>query len=353
MSDKGNRYVLVLCDYWTRWASVFALPNQTAQACADAIVNGFVTIFGVPRQIHSDQGRNFESELFAEMSKLLGITKTRTTPYRPQSDGMCERYNRSMLMMLRAVVNEDRTDWDDWLPHIALAYNSSAHETTGLSPFKMMFGREANLPLDVMFSPPPRHGARYACAVEYVEWLRQTLQKAHEYARAHCKVAAARQKRNYDTHCRLVRYEVGQYVWRWVPPGGSKKLVRGWKGPFRVMARATDINCYIQLTPDSDQVRVHVDSLKPHLGRVPLAWEGYEGEPEGAGSSPAPSSVESESSSEEEHEVHQNEAEPNTPKGGGRDELDEDSSDASLPAGDPPQMGRGARVRKPPQKMDL
>ena len=83
-TERGNKYVLVLCDYWTKWVSVFALPDQTALTCADAIVNGFTTIFGVPRQMHSDQGRSFESALFAEMSRLLGTTKTRTTPYHPQ-----------------------------------------------------------------------------------------------------------------------------------------------------------------------------------------------------------------------------------------------------------------------------
>ena len=301
LTDRGNRYVLVLCDYWTKWVSVFALPNQTAQLCADAIVNGFITIFGVPRQIHSDQGRNFTSELFTEMSKLLGVTKTRTTPYRPQSDGMCERFNRSMLMMLRAVVNESRTDWDDWLPHVALAYNSSAHETTGLSPFKMMLGREANLPLDVMFGPPPRHST---CVTEYVEWLRQTLMKSHEYARKHCKKAALRQKRNYDSRCNPIGYEVGKFAWRWIPPGGSKKLARGWKGPYKVVGKASDINYYIKLTPDAQATRVHVDSLKPHLGQTPQAWRGHKSETEGSSSS-APASS---SSSEEEEEGKAQEA---------------------------------------------
>ena len=119
-------------------------------------------------------------------------------------------------------------------------------------------GRELNLPLDIMFCAPPRHEEKYTCVVEYVEWLRKSMQKAHEYARAHSRVAASRQKRNYDTHSRPIRYERGQFVWRWVPPGGSKKLARGWRGPYRVMGRAADVNCYIQLDPGSKQVRVHI-----------------------------------------------------------------------------------------------
>ena len=113
---RGNKYILVLCDYFTKWTQAWAIPNQTAQTCADVIVTEFVSIFGAPKQLHSDQGRNFESELFQEMCRLLGVEKTRTVSYYPQSDGMVERFNRTMQQMLKTLVCEARDDWDDHLP---------------------------------------------------------------------------------------------------------------------------------------------------------------------------------------------------------------------------------------------
>ena len=93
-SDRSNKYVLVVSDYFTKWTEAYAIPNQEAVTVATKVVDKFVARFGVPFQIHSDQGQNFESAVFKEMCSLLGIENTRTTsPFRPQSDGIVERYN--------------------------------------------------------------------------------------------------------------------------------------------------------------------------------------------------------------------------------------------------------------------
>jgi len=110
--------------------------------------------FGVPDSLHTDQGKNFDSMLIKEVCRLLGIDKTRTTAYHPQSDGLVERLNRTILGMLSTVLEEDFRDWDLRLPLIMLAYRTSVQETTGASPFSLMFGREARLPIDVMFGLP-------------------------------------------------------------------------------------------------------------------------------------------------------------------------------------------------------
>lgn len=96
MSKRGNKFVLVVTDYFTKWAEAYALPNQEAVTCADVLVKEFFCRFGVPYSIHSDQGRNFESGLFQEVCKLLDINKTKTTAYHPQSDGLVERLNRTL-----------------------------------------------------------------------------------------------------------------------------------------------------------------------------------------------------------------------------------------------------------------
>ena len=99
-TPRGNRYVLVISDYFTKRTESYAIPDQTATTIAEKVASEFVSCFGVPRQIHSDQGTNFESNVMAEICKLLGIEKTRTTPLHPKSDGQVERFNRTLVEML-------------------------------------------------------------------------------------------------------------------------------------------------------------------------------------------------------------------------------------------------------------
>ena len=112
LRDKGNKYLLVIEDYFTKWTEAVPLPDQEAITVANALIESFVTRFGVPRELHSGQGTNFESNVFKEMCKLLGIEKTRTSPYRPQSDGMVERANQTIENMLSMLLEPNQRDWD-------------------------------------------------------------------------------------------------------------------------------------------------------------------------------------------------------------------------------------------------
>ena len=116
LSSGGNRYLLVVSDYFTKWAEAIPLPDQKASTTARALVNTVILRFGMPLTIHSDQGRNFESTVIKEVCNLLGITRTRTTPYHPQGDGLVERLNRTLINALSKYVGPDQTDWDDWIP---------------------------------------------------------------------------------------------------------------------------------------------------------------------------------------------------------------------------------------------
>ena len=130
-------------------------PDHCAMTVADKIVTEFICRFGVPSQIHSDQGREFESDLFKAICEKLGIEKTRTAPYRPQSDGLVERFNRTLVQMLSSFVNEHKNDWDDHLPYVMMAYRATMHESTKCSPNLLMLGRETTCPLDLFVGEPP------------------------------------------------------------------------------------------------------------------------------------------------------------------------------------------------------
>jgi transposase InsO family protein len=113
-----------------------------AKTVAKLLVEEIIVRFGTPYVIHTDQGVQFESNLFQEVCRLLQIQKTQTTPYHPQSDGMVERNNRTILMMLSAFVNEHQNDLDKHLPYVSMAYRAAEHETMGTTPNYMMLGRE-------------------------------------------------------------------------------------------------------------------------------------------------------------------------------------------------------------------
>ena len=154
-----------------------------------------VSRFGVPGYIHSDQGRQFESELYQEVCFLLDIKKTRTTPYHPQSDGMVERFNKTLEGLLRAFVNKEHSDWDERLPYVLMAYRSSVNETTGYTPNMMMLGREVTVPLDIQFANPNNIKEFQS---DFAANLRSRMEQAHEIAREHIQTEMRRQKRYLD-----------------------------------------------------------------------------------------------------------------------------------------------------------
>ena len=184
VTPRLNKYVLVLGDYFTKWTEAFAIPDMETATVARVFVDEFVSRFGAPTHLHTDQGRSFESSLIRELCQLLGIVKTRTTPYHPQSDGMIERFNRTLLSMLRMAAVEDESNWDLKLPCLMFAYRTSVHEATKHTPFSLMFGREVQLPIDVMFGLPTGSG-QCTNVPAYVKELRMWLSEAYERVRLH------------------------------------------------------------------------------------------------------------------------------------------------------------------------
>jgi len=147
-SDNGNQYILVVADYFTRYMEAFPLPNQETTTVARKLVDEIFLRFSTPKQLHSDQGRQFEGQLIAEVCKLLNI---RTTPYHPQCDGLVERFNRTLLKMLATCAKDHPFDWESYGCTVCMACNSSIQSSTGYTSFYLMFGRQARLPIDVLY----------------------------------------------------------------------------------------------------------------------------------------------------------------------------------------------------------
>ena len=155
--QNGNapkRYLMAIGDYFTKWTEAIPLENFEAKSVARALIDNFISRFGVPLLIHTDQGTSFESKLFQKTCQILGIKKTRTTMARPQSGGMIERANRTIINMLSAFVSDHQRDWDQYVPLVMMAYRSLVHDSINTSASMMMLGREIQLPIDLIFGSP-------------------------------------------------------------------------------------------------------------------------------------------------------------------------------------------------------
>ena len=148
-TQKENRSVLTICDYATRYPEAIPLPSTEAVRVAKELVNLFSHV-GIPEEILSDHGENFMSTMLHEVYTLLNIKRIRTTPYHPQTDGLVERFNGSLKDMLQKFVNRNQKDWDEYLPYLLFAYWEVPQETTGFSPFELLYGRKVRGPLDIL-----------------------------------------------------------------------------------------------------------------------------------------------------------------------------------------------------------
>jgi transposase InsO family protein len=179
----GNQYILVLVDHFSRFAQAYATRNKSSATVAKKLYNDFVLRFGLPARILSDQGREFENQTIGSLNKLMGVQKSRTTPYHPQSNGACERMNQTLLKMLRSLPEKEKSRWPDKLNKMVHAYNCSPHSSTGYSPFFLMFGREPKLPIDMLVSiSKPAEASRQQTYNEFVKRWRKQMESAYAVA---------------------------------------------------------------------------------------------------------------------------------------------------------------------------
>ena len=185
------------------------IANQETDTIAKVLVEEFVCRFGAPLHIHSDQGRDFSSKVFNEMCTLLGIKKTQTTPYHPQSDGMVERYNRTLEAQLSMFIETHQRDWDQYIPYLLMACRTAIHESTKCTPAKLMLGHEIRVPIDLVFGKPEPECYKEGIT-EYGTQLAENIEQAHEFAKEVLKTSSMRMKRQYDIDAKAKRFEVGE-----------------------------------------------------------------------------------------------------------------------------------------------
>ena len=269
--SKGTKDILVITDHFTKYAIAVPTKNQTAKVVAEALWDNLVSVYGWPTQLHSDQGRDFESKVISELCKLGNITKSRTTPYHPQGNPV-ERYNRTLLGMLGTLHKSQKVDWRKYVKPLTHAYNCTVNDTTGFSPYFLMFGRHARLPIDLVFGTDP-DARKDKSPSAYVHDLRERLKHAYKLAQENTKKSAAKNQRYYDKKAHALSLETGDRVLvRNVNIRGKHKLADRWEdGVYIVKKCMPDTPVYVVtdekgIKPDRT---LHRNLLLP-CGSLPL-----------------------------------------------------------------------------------
>ena len=211
-SSSGLEDVLVLTDVFTKFTQAIPTRDQKATTVARVLVRDWFVRFGVPKRIHSDQGRNFESKLIQELCKVYGITKSHTTPYHPEGNGQCERFNRTLHDRLRTLPPDQKRKWPEHIPELVYAYNCTPHSSTGYSPHYLFFGREPVLPVDHLLGLAASPSADSPQVEEWIAEHHSRLDDAFQRASQMTEKQALRRKGLNDQKATDVDLPIGARV---------------------------------------------------------------------------------------------------------------------------------------------
>ena len=274
-TERGNKYILVVSDYFSKWVEAYPMHNQTTETIAGIFVREWISRFGCPSFLHTDLGANLKSAVMKAICDLLGIIKTHTVARNPQSDGQVERFNRTVQQILAKTVEDKPFDWDLYLPFAVMAYRSSKHESTSQTPNMLVFGAENILPLEA-FTPdtPDKHEFS---TPEYCLHLQEQLKYAHEKAFMSLHRAAKYQRRGYLPKLNPNKYKLKDSVWYWLPrckKNQAPKLSSFWDGPYFVTKIYSDVLYLIQKSARHKPRVVHHNQIKPCYlrGDVDNSW---------------------------------------------------------------------------------
>ncbi|UYV70499.1 K02A2.6-like [Cordylochernes scorpioides] len=268
VSKDGNRWIIVCTDYMTRYAITKAIPDGGAIETAKFLVEDVILKHGAPREMITDRGRNFISQVIKEINALCGIVHRFTTAYHPQTNSLTERFNKTLGDMLSMYTGVEQKDWDQVLPYVTFAYNTAKQEATGYTPFFLVHAREAETYIDAVLPYLPDEISN-----DYVGELVTRAEEARQLSRSRLLQSQAKDRRLYDQKHTPVYYQKNDLVWVFTPirkVGLSEKLLKRYFGPYKVTKKLSEVTYEVEPVDPSPRSRkakdiVHVIRMKPYL----------------------------------------------------------------------------------------
>lgn len=268
-SSKGNRWVVICVDHLTRYCETAALPSATASEIAMFLLSYVILRHGPPRVVISDRGRQFTADVVKETLRLCSSSLRHSTSYHPQTNGLVERTNRTLANMMSMYVDSAHRNWDTVLPFVTYAFNTARHETTGYSPFYLLYVRPPRYTLDTVL-PYFSHDN------ESINEILCRAEEARRLARLRTLASQDRSKIRYDGCHRHVYFDPGDLVLLWTPlrqRGLCQKFLARYVGPFVILERLSEVNYRVaRLTssgrPSAKTEVTHVARLKPYRPRT-------------------------------------------------------------------------------------
>ncbi|CAF2621992.1 unnamed protein product [Rotaria sp. Silwood2] len=255
ITSQGNKYVLAITDYFTKWVIAIPLSEQTAKTTAEALYEHYITIYGIPSRILSDQGSHFNNQLIAAFTAILGCHHIKSTTYHPQTNGAIERFNSTFERQLAKLTNNCISDWDEHLKSIVFAYNTGQHVTTKFTPYELQFGRQPHLPPE-----KPLTNYKFSKPNDYLFHLRKTLNIYRQHAINNIVNNQKNYKQFYDYNRPEKHYSIGDQVLKRIPIPPSK-LGELYSNPMIVIKE--EHPTYWIKDPDIEKTyQVHISQLR-------------------------------------------------------------------------------------------
>ena len=259
--------MIVISCLLSRWVEASAVPDVKATTVARKVLSKIIYRHGCPRTILTDRGTSFRSELVSELCRLLNIEQRFTSSYHPQTDGMVERFNHTLKVMLSTYIDTEQKTWDENLKPCLLAFRTSIHSSTLQTPFFMIHGRNCRLPHHISILPPTEQ----SMSIQFhMEKILTNIEESRTKALEQIAKSQQKNKSDYDKNIRLIDYQVGSQVWLWNPAikkGKSKKLSSLWHGPFTITKKVGPVNYQLSNGIKKLPSLIHHNRLKPFLSR--------------------------------------------------------------------------------------
>jgi hypothetical protein len=259
MSSQGNQYILVCTDYLSKYCITEATKDCTATTAARFLVEKVILQYGVPKELITDQGTHFMAKVFEAVALRCGVHHITATTYHPQTNGLTERLNATIANSIGPYVNQQQSDWDEYLPFITYLYNTSKQASTQFEPYKLMFGRVPRLPFDI-----PSRTVVLPTPNDYFTQLDRFLNETKHTARCNVKRQQYVYKRRFDTGRTDQKFSIGQHVWlKQMMNHKLKKFSPKYYGPFQIEQQRGRLNYVVKSPHDGRTEIVHVTRLKP------------------------------------------------------------------------------------------